>query len=259
MAPSASDFRLPPYTPHFVAAAPPALCGSALCKRYMLAPPALGPGAAGSIGGAPTDFPERFRVDPWTSVETRVRWLNALVDQGVRRDRDFLGPIALRMRARAAAQTPRAIAQSILDGQNELVAYEQDPEGEEVFQTARWSIVGGVGDCEDKSVTFATLAILAGLDADVVWVSQPRARNNHVPGRVGLGRLDGRAVPWVDAPWDDHGRYPTVRVTVGPRAAGAPDYRPVWAEPTLRFARVGEHPYDALRRLGTQNPDRANL
>lgn len=242
-----------------MAAAPPP-CRSAECRKFLLERPPTGALPEGFRGDARGDFPERFRVSPWTSAETRVLWLNALVDQGVRRDRDLLGPIALDLRARAAAQTPRAIAQSILDGQNQLVAYEMDPDGEEIFQTARWSIVGGVGDCEDKSVTFATLAILAGLDADVVWVFQPDADNNHVPARVSLSLLDGRNVEELRAPWDDDGRrYPKVRVLVGPRAAHRPAGRLRWAEPTLRGARVGEHPYDALRRLGAQQPGRENL
>lgn len=201
-------------------------------------------------------YPYAFLVPSITSVEQRVAILNSLVRQ------DLCDPDLQRMAKECAARTdgtPRGIAQAILDLQNEKIAYVLDPGRSEVFQSARYSLARRAGDCEDKGVFFATLAILAGLRAAVCWLNQPPpARNNHVAPKVCLSWLRGAPASYVPAIWDYSERRGehTLEVTC---PTGLEEGVWVWAETTLRGARVGEHPYDALARLGTQSEARHNL
>jgi transglutaminase-like putative cysteine protease len=99
--------------------------------------------------------------------------------------------------------TPRTLAQVLLEAQNALIAYLPDQDGQEVFQGARFSYFARTGDCEDKSVFFASVARLLGLEADVVWIDQPGAANNHVTARVCLVHRYGTLVEDAPRVWDD--------------------------------------------------------
>lgn len=227
-------------------APPPPTCVRGACRRWLVE-------RAGSPRG---DLPDRFLVDARTPVETRVSWLLRLVEQGAGRDAaTFAGIAAVCERHSAAPTTPRTLGQALLEAQNALITYLPDRDGQEVFQGARFSYFARTGDCEDKAVFFASVARLLGLEADVVWIDQPGAANNHVTARVCLVHRNGSLVDDVPRPWDDTdpGR---VRVTGAAVPVGC---RYAWAEPTLRGALIGENPYDVLRRLGTGSPNRPNL
>lgn len=233
-----------------VADRPPA-CLSGLCKRWQV--------RESPAAGMPSRiYDDRFRVDPRTTVARRVLWLNGMTEEGARLDRRELGWISARA-LEVGGDSPFAIAQALLDLQNLLIGYAHDDDGEEIFQTARFSFRVGRGDCEDKAVSFATTAVIAGLEADVAWLDQPRANNNHVAARVCLAHLGGRRIagPVPEARLDGiNGAWRSVRIT---GRAWSPDCVPAWVEATLRGARPNEHPYDALARLGSQSADRKTL
>jgi hypothetical protein len=114
-----------------------------------------------------------------------------------------------------------------MDGVHDLVQYEDDPGMSEVFQSIPYTLTNGrgtelspltgqlkgAGDCEELSALLFALCRALGIEAQLVWLDQPGARRNHITTRV---RLDGR---WL------------------------------WAETSVR-ARLGEHPYEAVARIG---------
>lgn len=101
------------------------------------------------------------------------------------------------------------------------VGYHEDRPGEEWFQRPDYTLRHG-GDCEDLSTLFVALAKTLGLRARLEWFTQPNASLNHVTSKVWLG--PNHRVPVDEDGW-------------------------AWAETTMRGARLGECPYDALERL----------
>jgi hypothetical protein len=200
-------------------------------------------------------YPYAFVVPSQTPVIKRVAVINRLVRQ------DLDDPDLAALAARCVADsdgTPRGIAQSILEMQNREVLYTNDPGRLEVFQSARYSFARRRGDCEDKAIAFATIAILAALESVCCWLTQPPpAPNNHVAPKVCLTRLNDQPYSYVQAIWDyreSSGRH-NLEITCPEMIDGTW----VWAETTLVGARVGEHPYDALDRIGRESPQRAHL
>jgi len=70
------------------------------------------------------------------------------------------------------------------------------------------------GDCDDLATLALALLVCCGVTARIVWLPLPEQREDHVTCQI---LLDGR---WV------------------------------WAEPMLRGAQLGEHPRDAVARVG---------
>lgn len=181
-----------------------------------------------------------IRVSPATPPALREAMLSILADEGI----PVVAPLAARVRAEAWREAPgegpfeasARLAQKLLDAVHDLVEYRPDPvDGLVDFfsrvpetirprrGTPRSRLTGrtqGLGDCEDMSVLATSLLRAVGLRARPVWLSQPGAFQNHVALEVFL---------------------PT---------ASHPSGLPVWAEATIEGARVGEHPYTVVERVG---------
>lgn len=184
---------------------------------------------------------EQLLVYPWQNPDDRKAILDEMASEGAHAPkvqwivRGVIAGLAQHLRR---MPTPREIAQSLLDALYELVEYRNDPASDQDFYqpvciTLRpvpgnpiSPITGrpkGIGDCEDTSVLYAALVnavpLVSGIPmaGRVEWLSQPDSPQNHVAASVTLP--SGQA----------------------------------WVETTLPGARIGEHPYDALARLGNQH------
>ena len=118
--------------------------------------------------------------------------------------------IAREIRA-AAGAAPRSLASGVLSYVQGL-PYRVDPVGRDDGAAACATIERG-GDCKKLSVLFCALCSALGLTSRLVWIEQPEARLDH-----------------VSAQWRDGGRW-------------------LWAECTVRGARLGEAPHAAAERL----------
>lgn len=140
--------------------------------------------------------------------------------------------------------TSQEVAQGLLDALYELVEYQGDPAGDlDYYQSSLITLrpvpgnpvsaltrrPKGSGDCEDTSVLFSALA-------------------NAVPLVCGLP-MHG-TVQWLDQPGDPQNHVAAKVFAEGLPSDGA------WVETTLPSARIGEHPYEALRRLGNAHAAR---
>lgn len=187
---------------------------------------------------------EQPLIYPWVTPDDRKGILQEMAEEGAHAPKVqwvTRGVIAGLARSLGRTPTPVEIAQGLLDALYALVEYRSDPASDEDFYqpvclTLRpvpgnpisplTGLPKGAGDCEDTSVLFAALALAVPLvsgipmSANVQWLDQPGDPQNHVAASVTL---------------------PT----------GA-----LWVETTLPGARVGEHPYDALRRLGNVHAQR---
>ena len=176
-----------------------------------------------------------------------VALFDAMADEGI----PIVRPLAERLRSlvwqehcagagnrcdRTDLQFQQKLAQSILWAVHDLVEYKPDPvRGMQDFvsrvgetlrsrrKTPRSELTGylrGQGDCEDMSILFVALARALGFRANTMWIQQDGAFQNHVAATV--------YIPTVIAP------------------SGAP----MWAETTIDGARIGEHPWVVVERLG---------
>lgn len=109
--------------------------------------------------------------------------------------------------------SPRETAQRLLDSLGEIVAYDPDPTGGEAVRLPTLVLGSRKGDAEELAVVFVAMCRCANVEAALAWLDQPQHAVNHVFARVKVGDR------WLDA------------------------------ETTLRGARVGEAPYEAMRRL----------
>jgi hypothetical protein len=98
------------------------------------------------------------------------------------------------------------------------VPHVPDPSGEDWHNNLAYTLTHG-GDCEDLAALLAALYREAGFDATLTWMPLPDEDDDHV----------------------------TVEVRVAPGAA------PVWAEPLVIGAALGEHPVIAAHRLGQRH------
>ena len=182
-----------------------------------------------------------------TPVAFREALFDAMAEEGV----PIVKPLADRLRSlvwqehctgagnrcdRTDLQFQQKLAQSILWGVHDLVEYKPDPvRGMQDFvsrvgetlrsrrKTPRSELTGylrGQGDCEDMSILFVALARALGFRANTMWIQQDGAFQNHVAATVYI---------------------PTVI---------APSRAPMWAETTIDGARLGEHPWVVVERLG---------
>lgn len=186
--------------------------------------------------------------------ETPVAFREALFDAMAEEGAPIVKPIADRVASRVwrdhcANVSERCdrtdiafrqkLAQSLLWAVHDLTDYRPDPvRGMYDFasrvaetirprrkQVGRSELTGhlrGVGDCEDMSILYVALARALGFRANTMWVQQDGAFQNHVAAVV--------YIPTVVAP------------------SGAP----LWAETTIDGARIGEHPWVVVERLGHQ-------
>jgi len=184
-----------------------------------------------------------------TPVAFREALFDAMADEGV----PIVRPIAQRISSmvwqahcaanggrcmRSDLQFQQELAQSLLWAVHDLTEYKPDPVrgmtdfvsrvGETIRarrKTGRSVLTGymrGIGDCEDMSILYVSLARALGFRANTLWVQQDGAFQNHVAAVI--------YVPTVIAP------------------SGAP----MWAETTIDGARLGEHPWVVVERLGHQ-------
>jgi len=184
---------------------------------------------------------EQVLIYPWQAPDDRKAILNELAVEGAHSPKVqwvARGVIAGLAQRYHRTPTPQEIAQGLLDALYALVEYRNDPASDEDFYQPTWitlrpvpgnplsPLTGqpkGIGDCEDTSVLYAALAnavpLVSGIPMSgrVEWLSQPDSPQNHVAASVTLP--SGQA----------------------------------WVETTLPGARIGEHPYDALARLGNQH------
>jgi transglutaminase-like putative cysteine protease len=164
-------------------------------------------------------FSPPFRIDDRATPQWRVNWL-----QQVAATWAHLPPIKV-MADSFVRQTwhlhrrrdDEFLASIILEWVHDRLRYRDDPWGREYYQGIYWTLTYG-GDCEDLVVALVALMLAAGLDARVVWQEQSGAPLNHVTAQV---------------------RLPTPK---------GPEW--VWADPTVKGARLGEEPHDAAARLG---------
>lgn len=182
-------------------------------------------------------------------VDFREALFDALADEGV----PIVQPLANRVssdvwRAHCGARPGRcdatdmifrqSLAAALLGAVHDLAVYRPDPvKGYTDFvsrvgetlrprrKTGRSEITGqmrGAGDCEDLTILYIAMARALGFRANALWIQQDGAFQNHVAAAV--------YVPTQFSP------------------SGAP----LWAETTIPGARVGEHPYIVVERLGHQ-------
>lgn len=180
-------------------------------------------------------LPSIQRIAPTVLPQTRVALLMDYAREGAADPRVAKIARALveaRSRVIGRNLTPAEAAQALADGVHELVDYVPDPPGEEVFQSAVTTLgnacgrgpspltggAKGCGDCEDLAVLLAAFCMALGIRAQVVWMEQPGAPLNHVSAQVCVDPALPDCWQWLDA--------------------------------TLPGARLGEHPYDALARVG---------
>lgn len=105
-----------------------------------------------------------------------------------------------------------AVARALREVQ--ALPYTPDPPGSVDLLSLSLACVERVGgDCEERAALFAARCDAMRVRAAVVWVPQPWARLDHVSSQV---MVQGR---WC------------------------------WADATVPGARLGEHPWDAARRL----------
>ena len=190
-------------------------------------------------------------IYPWITPAERLVVLNEMAWDGSH------SPVVRAVVARALATLPRnptdrLVFQRLLDAVFETVVYRPDPASDQDFYspvalTLRpvpgnplSPLTGqpkGVGDCEDTSVLFAAFVWAAGAMLGrpyrgvVEWLPQPGKPQNHVPA-MACPTLGVRTF---------HGAESQVALL----SEGC-----LWAETTLPGARIGEHPYEALARLG---------
>lgn len=159
--------------------------------------------------------------------DERMAWLDRLANDAWRGPacRTLAGRVWInaqqRLRAQSAtvgaATTALAVA---LEAQLAVqsLPYVPDPPGEDVYQSADETIARG-GDCEDLAVLFVGLVRMLGatqalpLGAKVFFMPRPGAPQDHITALVRLAR----------GPW-------------------------LWAECSVRGARLGEYPPDAAAR-----------
>lgn len=199
-----------------------------------------------SLADYPRDTDGQILVYPWIAPEDRKVILNEMAWEGSH------SPVVRAFVARAFESLPAnpsdaQVFQRLLDAVFECVEYRPDRFSDRDFyqfvsMTLRpvpgasiSPLTGkpkGRGDCEDSSVLYAAFVWAAGAMLGrpyrgvVDWLSQPGKPQNHVPAM---------ACPTVTAITDTEGNL----------ASGC-----LWAETTLPGARIGEHPYEALARLG---------
>lgn len=181
-----------------------------------------------------------LRVAPSTPPAMREAMLSALADEGIPHVARYAAAIRERVmrenRCASVVDCSRAVAQGLLDAVHDLAEYTPDPvDGlydffSRVPETLRprrgaprSTLTGrprGAGDCDDLTVLAVSLVRAAGIRARPEWIDQPGAFLNHVS-------------PIVYLPTTAH-----------------PSGEPAWAESTIEGARVGEHPYRVVERLG---------
>lgn len=107
---------------------------------------------------------------------------------------------------------PRERAAAVLR-RAQAAGFVADPPGCDAYAPVAHTLAHG-GDCDDLTPLVMALGTLTGFGARVAYLSQPDEPQDHVTGML-----------LVDGEW-------------------------LWAEPSVRGARLGEHPYDAARRTG---------
>jgi hypothetical protein len=183
----------------------------------------------------PAEAPELI-VGPAVPPADRIALMEAMARQGSE-DPGVSWALALVQRKASVRGSldRRQKLQALLDGLHGLAEYRDDPPGElDYYGRVQWTLTPredtrvsplsglrrGSGDCEDLAMAFCAFAMVVGIPARCVWLPQPNSPQNHV------------AAVSCDLP------------------EGC-----VWVETTLPGARVGEHPYDAYRRLGGGRQD----
>ncbi len=175
----------------------------------------------------PRKYPyEPWRISDYTPVEERLRIMNDIALEG----QGFPSVQALAYQARSVACARQAVCTGPTNREATLILaaasleavqslyYRLDHIGEEWFQSTDYTIDHG-GDCEDMGVMLAAINGLLGLKSRLVWIYQPGHSLNHLSTQLN-----------VNGEW-------------------------IWEDPSIRGAKLFEHPYAALQRLGTTRAD----
>lgn len=193
------------------------------------------------------DYPDWFIVPPTTSVEHRLAILEDLAVLGSQ------NPRVQALAKSLVAARPDDPLQALLDGLHRYVNYTPDPNNGEVelFQRAEYTLfVRHLGDCDDMSIAYASLARAVGINARTVWIEQAEdVPNNHVAAQV---CTKNHAAAAAAAGRVDY----AVQVFThnGGHGCNQPDGW-AWVETTLPGAIVGRHPYAEAERLKTTRSD----
>ena len=195
-------------------------------------------------------------IQPEETPEERKALLNAMADASANdlAVQDTASSLLWAAQEKVGRKlTTKEALQALLDGIYQLVEYLPDPDSMlDFYQPAELTLMSvpgqpvsaltgqprGTGDCEDTSVLFASLVLAAartGVFRDVTdhadppaprveWLSQPGKPQNHVAAVACTHECAANDPECPDGCW--------------------------WVETTLPGARIGEHPYVALERLG---------
>lgn len=219
---------------------------------------------------SPDDYPDIFLIVPTMPPQER---LDILLDLIVS-DCEKPEVVALSKavvdasieRGSARHDDPISKLQSLLDWQATHVRYQEDPTGDdgwqtELFKRAPRAIADGEDDCEGKTTVFCTMAWAVGFPSYADWIEQRESRNNHVAPRSLVPSRWARTIP-ASGPYD----VEVISPSSPPRIAGC---TPIWSETTLGAVRtprgvvpgprVGEHPYAVLARYRAAGVARLGL
>jgi transglutaminase-like putative cysteine protease len=151
-----------------------------------------------------------FSVPNLRTAEDRLAVIVGIARRGV--DAPIVRRLADLARARAGHdRDPRRLATEALRVV-QRAGYRRDVDPE-LFQNAAYTAMNG-GDCEDLTPLYMAVCRVLGLRTQAAWLDQPGRALNHVAPQV---LLDGA---WT------------------------------WADPSVCGARLGEHPYAAVARVG---------
>ncbi len=158
-----------------------------------------------------------YRIPDTMPIEERLAVLRqSILEDG---DRQSVRTLARQAYAMAKDVSPRTLAAAAL-ARVQRLPYRPDPPGE-WFQSPAYTALYG-GDCEDLATLYVAVCALLGLDARLVWITQKNQALNHVTA----------VVVW-DPAW--------------PGVLEAPGWE--WSDASMLGARLGENPYDAVKRL----------
>jgi hypothetical protein len=196
---------------------------------------------------------QQILIYPTIPPEERKSILNAMARDASRSEAvESLARFVVDTLRRQGRWTPESIAQGIIEVVPMVVEYHPDEQSHlDFYQPVALTIrphagnpvspltgrPKGRGDCEDMAVVFAAIALAVPhvggpqMGGEVEWMPQDGLPQNHVtsiataPASIYANQLT-QAASTLPSGW-------------------------AWAETTIPGARIGEHPYAALARVGT--------
>lgn len=169
-----------------------------------------------------TSFPPGpFCIPDITPVCDRVAMMKAMAAQGI--NSPSVQATAKFVAGRVAQMASYGNLQFLLAQEALRVVqglpYVPEKSGQDCYQTVEYTATYG-GECKALTIYYVAVCRALGVDAEPVWITQSGQLINHVAAQV---NIVGRA--------------------------------PMWADPSMRGARLGESPYEAIARLGIRRND----